>query len=82
MRISLMKFSFTLPPAVTMAFVQPGRLFIAMNIRIIRIMAGLLADAASLGTAQEPVTPKEPIKLFNGKNLDRLTTWVNMIPAA
>lgn len=32
--------------------------------------------AVSLARAQEPITPKDTIKLFNGKNLDGLTTWL------
>jgi hypothetical protein len=34
---------------------------------------GLLAGVAS---AAEPVAPKEPVALFNGKNLDGLTPWL------
>lgn len=46
-----------------------------MNARALWISAGLLANA-SFAPAQEPIAPKEPIKLFNGKNLDGWTTWL------
>lgn len=36
----------------------------------------LCAMTLSLATAQEPIAPKEPIKLFNGKDLTGWTTWL------
>ena len=32
--------------------------------------------SVSIATADEPITPKEPTALFNGKNLDGLTPWL------
>src|SRR5438552_3935084 len=36
----------------------------------------LTAFLTSAVAAQEPITPKTPIKLFNGKDLAGLTTWL------
>jgi hypothetical protein len=33
-------------------------------------------------TAQEPITPKETIKLFNGKNMEGLSTWLKGVGRA
>ena len=46
-----------------------------MKTRRIFLMAALLASA-TLASAQEPIAPKYPVKLFNGNNLDGLTTWL------
>ena len=46
-----------------------------MNARASAVLAGLLMTAA-VATAQQPIAPKEPVKLFDGKNLDGWTTWL------
>src|SRR5207302_2297043 len=47
-----------------------------MNARSILLVTALLANPV-LGAAQEkPIAPKEVIKLFNGKDLTGLTTWL------
>ncbi len=45
-----------------------------MHARSILAVAALLAGAGA--GAQEPIRPKETIKLFNGKDLPGLTTWL------
>ena len=48
----------------------------AMTGRWILLFAAMLGSAA-LGSAQDAaITPKEPIKLWNGKDLTGLTTWL------
>lgn len=44
---------------------------------MIRVLALVVLFAAcGRSAADEPVVPKEPAPLFNGKNLDGLTTWL------
>jgi len=44
---------------------------------MIRLLACIAVFAgAGLARADEPVSPKELTPLFNGKNLDGLTTWL------
>ena len=47
-----------------------------MNVRWILILATLLTSAALAGAQEKPIAPKEVIKLFNGKDLTGLTTWL------
>src|SRR6516225_3193201 len=51
----------------------------AMRARWIMVVAALLG-CTGLGTAQDsqekPIAPKEVLKLFNGRNLAGLTTWL------
>ncbi len=46
-----------------------------MNARHLWMLAGLLASAP-IAAAQEPIAPKETVKLCNGKNLDGWTSWL------
>ena len=46
-----------------------------MTIRLI-VSSLFIITCAICAAAQEPIAPKEPIKLFNGKDLTGLTTWL------
>src|SRR6266581_52333 len=46
-----------------------------MTVRWMLTLAALFASTA-FAAAQEPIVPKETIKLFNGKDLTGLTTWL------
>jgi hypothetical protein len=51
-----------------------------MNLR--HVMPVGLFFLAYTVTAQEPITPKETIKLFNGKNMEGLSTWLKGVGRA